>query len=127
MSDDDKTEEHLLTFDIGVRGDWIVTRVRANPEGTEPGAEVLILTNPSWPDSYTEFMTLSSIFTESFMKESGDAMSELIGNLIAEHPEVAEQAKEEVVESARLAGFSEEEAVAISEMDFPVPEEGSPA
>lgn len=116
----------MLSFEIGMKGDWMVTRVRANPEGTEAGAEVLICTNPSWPDSYTEFMALSSIFTESFMKASGDAMAELIGQMIHDNPGVAEEAKADIVETARLAGFSEEEAVAISEMDFPAPEEGSP-
>ncbi|MGV0949385.1 MAG: hypothetical protein ACOYB3_01845 [Azonexus sp.] len=98
---------------IGMRDDKMVTRVTASPEGTEPSAWVELVVDVNQPNAYSEFMAVSGIFEAEFMRFSNDAMDGLIAGLIERNPGVADLVRDEVFDSARMSGFSEEDSAAL--------------
>jgi hypothetical protein len=99
---------------------WMVTYVSADVE--TPAATVVIKVNPDEPNSFQEFMEVSSIFTADFMAASSAAMGRMIQSLAEANPGIAEDVEREAMEKFRLQGFSQEEAEAISAL---IHEDGS--
>jgi hypothetical protein len=95
---------------IGMRDGATVTRVTAAPDGTEPSAWFELVVDIDKPNAYLEFMVLSSILDQEFIKVSNEAMNGFIDSLIEANPGVADLVRDDVYDSARLAGFSEDDA-----------------
>jgi hypothetical protein len=99
-----------VKIDMYQEGEWMATRIHAEPEGTEPAAEILIRVNTGHPNSYAEYGDIASVFTRHFMEHLNAVSDHLIKQLVAEHPDIAEEASMDIFEAARLAGFSVTEA-----------------
>jgi hypothetical protein len=91
---------------------WMVTFVSSDVE--TPAATVVIKINPDEPNSFQEFMEVSSIFTADFMAASSAAMARMIQALSESHPHLADIVEQEAMEKFRLQGFSAEDAEALA-------------
>ena len=89
---------------------WMNTRLSAEPDGTDKGAEIVIRVNPSHPNSFLEYVDISRVFTVPFMEHLNIVSDRLIKDLVATHPDIAEEASMDIFDAARLAGFSLTEA-----------------
>jgi hypothetical protein len=101
---------------------WMVTFVSSDVEN--PAATVVIKINPDEPNSFQEFMEVTSIFTADFMAASSAAMGRMIQTLAEANPGIAEDVEREAMEKFRLQGFTEEAAEALAAM---AREGGSPS
>jgi hypothetical protein len=99
-----------VKIDMLQEGEWMTTRIHNEPDGTEAGAEILIRVNVGHPNSYEEYGTIATVLTPHFMEHLNAISDDLIKRLVADHPDIAEEASMSIFESARLAGFSVTEA-----------------
>ena len=104
-----------LQIAVGIEGDWLIQRIAAHAEGTEPSAVVTIAINPDAPNSYEEFMTLLNIFTDEFTDETSRVMGTLVMQEALKNPESIPAVREAVVETMEMQGFTRADAEQITD------------